>query len=890
MRKKLKFFVSTENRILLHLKEYPKTDPAKRVPREITQQGIADTLGSPRGSVSRALSNLMRKNFVEENLCRVLDSKRRINAYFLTWDGRTQSGTLESRLATEMLEARLENGTVSEITVSEAIDMAEPRLSIPQLLKIVEREGFYDPSMQKLDAVEPSMEAGPGTATVDSGSIKAVPQEAVTPVPAVPVEKAFPYMSIPPVRMFFGRRNELDEFQIKFKKFPVFIVEGMAGIGKTTLVSKVLTDLESSWKIFWYRMQDWDKPRSILQGIAEFLNELGRGDLLTELNTSGQELNMYSITKILIAEFKEIKAVLVLDDFHRASDSLQQLLTALIESLDSESNVRLIIIARTHLPIYDLRDSTLKEKVNSLKLDGLDETSSREMFRGMDVQDEDFKKIYTVTGGHPLAIELIQASGNVSDFKDIMQFIKEQVLQKLTKEEKALFMSISVHRVPAPLRAFLIEDDADFDTVDSLINKTLLLELESDRYSVHNIIREFFYSRLVSKQRKAYHLHAAEYFSDAAVEDQNVIEAVFHYINADAQDSAAEIMITRAPELLERGYLEEAMNILTSFDSNVSLEHLARLNTLKGDILSIWGEWDNVFEYYWQSYFLTLMANQNSEPDKAGFLKSVGLIGWKPPEVEAARTNLSSSLKVLSSSGDLEGAVEVENSLAWLNWMIGEYDDSEKLYNKLYNKLESKNDSSGTAKILIKLGNVYWSRNNLKHSIESYEKGLDLFRSSDDVYGTVRAISQLALMHVEGAEYDKGNEYIQKGLDLSDKYHFKKGWAYLLLHYAQNLVLQGKSEKARTELVKAQETFETLHDALGSAYSSALAGLISKYSGEPKQAIKHFELALRHMHGSMMPYYKSRMYKELSLIYKDTGDMKKSKESEQLAVQKMNME
>ena len=299
-------------------------------------------------------------------------------------------------------------------------------------------------------------------------------------------------------------------------------------------------------------------------------------------------------------EFHTMKALIVFDDFHRASNSVQQLFSGLIENIDPKTLIHIVLLSRTHLPVFDQRDTALKKVVHEEQLAGLDMQSTQEMMGSKKLSKEDFKRIYSVTSGHPLALELIKNSGRVTDFSDMMKFINEQVFQKLSKSEKAALMSISAHRKPVPVQGFLIEEESDYDTIDDLINKTLLTETEPGRYDIHDLIREFFYSRLIAKKRKEYHLNAALYYDSASEEELNILEAVYHYLNAGTQDKAADLMITKAPELIDKGYLDEAMNILTKFDSSVSTEYLARLYSLKGDILSTWGEWDNVFEYNWQ--------------------------------------------------------------------------------------------------------------------------------------------------------------------------------------------------------------------------------------------------------------------------------------------------
>lgn len=885
MRKKLKFFVSTENKILLHLKRFIKVEATKKVPKEITQVGIAQTLGSPRGSVSRALGNLISKGFVEEKLCRVESSKRRMNAYFLTWEGRTQEEDLENKLASELVEARSEDGTLSEYTIAEALELSDNELTLSELLGFIEVHGYYDPMLHKSGIDANVIKIGETVKLTKHTAVPAYPEvKAGEPATGPAVREIPPYMKVPSVRTFYGRTNELEEYPDLFKEYPVIIIKGMAGIGKTTLTAKVLSQFDPTWKTFWYRLQEWDSARSILQAFAEFFNTYEHSALIKELEAHPSDINMYNITKILMQEFHTMKAIIVFDDFHRASETVQQLFSGIIENLDAKVLIHLVLLSRTHLPVFDQRDSTLKKLVHEAQLSGLDMDSSRDLLGGKKVSEQDLHHIFSVTSGHPLALELIKNSGRVSDFSDMMKFINEQVFQKLSKSEKAALMSISVHRKPVSIQGFLIEDEADFEVIDELINKTLLFETEPSKYDIHDLIREFFYSRLIAKVRKEYHLNAALYYDSRIDEELNALEAVYHYIKADSQDKAAEIMITHAPLLIEKGYLDEAMAILTKFDSSVSTEYLARLYTLKGDILSTWGQWDNVFEYYWQCYFLNLL--ENIPESKEELLKLYGYIGWKTSEIDVALGNLRSSIEVLSSSGDVEGVTEIENSLAWLLWMTGNYAESEVIYKKLYDKMKADDDKLGAAKILLKLGNVYWGDEDLKKSTDSYDAGLYAFRELKDVFGMARSYSHLALVEIEKGNFEKSIEYHNKCISLSEKNQLKRVLGYVQLHKLQSLMLQGDLETASAELEKARSTFSILNDMLGLAYLSANEGYILKLSKQNKRAIGHFEDAIHYLRGFLMPYYKSKLYSELSNLYKLTGESDKAADAKSHAQEK----
>ena len=125
-----------------------------------------------------------------------------------------------------------------------------------------------------------------------------------------------------------------------------------------------------------------------------------------------------------------------------------------------------------------------------------------------------------------------------------------------------------------------------FETLDKLIEKALVTEIESSVYEVHDIIREFFYSRLNPTKKKEYHKKAAEYYQNQK-EELAFLEAAFHLIRSQSQEEAAKLIIDRAQMVIEKGYHEEVMNVLMSFDHKLKTQFLSQIHKLKGQILDI---------------------------------------------------------------------------------------------------------------------------------------------------------------------------------------------------------------------------------------------------------------------------------------------------------------
>ncbi|GEM_PF-4360550 len=86
--------LTLSRRVLAHLAAHPVEEGAASVPREITQEGIAEALDAQVAHVSRALKSLVGEGLVHAYLAHPKGGKRRSRAHVLTDSGRKVAATL----------------------------------------------------------------------------------------------------------------------------------------------------------------------------------------------------------------------------------------------------------------------------------------------------------------------------------------------------------------------------------------------------------------------------------------------------------------------------------------------------------------------------------------------------------------------------------------------------------------------------------------------------------------------------------------------------------------------------------------------------------------------------------------------------------------------------
>lgn len=195
--------LTVKERILLHLLDYVGHSESLDVPAGITQEGIVRVVGIDSPHFMQYVRPLLKEELVRERLAHVRGLQRRRKTYDLTERGRMEAYRLRERVKAETVRIHDPSG-IREATVAELLAQA-PGASIPEV-------------------VRQAMETG----VVDLASLAA---------PRGPSFVAF-LSGAPKVDRFVGRQRQLEIFTGPGGRTRIFVVRGVAGIGKTTLAAK----------------------------------------------------------------------------------------------------------------------------------------------------------------------------------------------------------------------------------------------------------------------------------------------------------------------------------------------------------------------------------------------------------------------------------------------------------------------------------------------------------------------------------------------------------------------------------------------------------------------------------------------------------------------------
>ena len=190
-----------------------------------------------------------------------------------------------------------------------------------------------------------------------------------------------------------------------------------------------------------------------------------------------------------------------MDDVHHVTSEARDLLGALLD-ISKKAPLRLVFISRATLDVYDRRDVHTRDIVQELSLQGLSIDEITDWVETMDGTPADPEDVHKMTGGHPLALELLEIYGQTTH-GDWLKFLDEEIINHMPPEEHELLATLAVAESPVKWNKLSTAVNWEGNPPERLLNYGLLLELEEGMW-LHEALRRF--QREVgaaSKKRKA---------------------------------------------------------------------------------------------------------------------------------------------------------------------------------------------------------------------------------------------------------------------------------------------------------------------------------------------------------------------------------------------------
>jgi len=356
--------LTAPEKVILHLYASPSPiPPDENFTVAHTQEGISRGTGIIRNHVPRTIKVLREKKMVEENKEYIAGYNRQLKVYRLTPLGYSEANALVSEIENESIKVKIK-GKTEDIGVSRALEYDGVNMG-----DIIRSDGFLD--LDSLRRVE--MQCG----------------------------------KMPDITEFYNRNVEIGEIE-EFMEGDarILVIYGGIGAGASSLAARTISSLKGKKNVAWISM-DSTPLESVQSFLSDFSEEIGSHfDDLSSLDGFG--------------------VLLVLDNWYDVSDDTVDYFTEELKAI-KRTDIKVIVTSLENTPSYsrfyridDIRDGSVEE----LHIRGLEPEYCRKLLGTVD--DDALKKIFMMTHGRPLYINLLK-KGDVDALLAVSSFTQEEV-------------------------------------------------------------------------------------------------------------------------------------------------------------------------------------------------------------------------------------------------------------------------------------------------------------------------------------------------------------------------------------------------------------------------------------------------------------------------------
>ena len=644
--------------------------------------------------------------------------------------------------------------------------------------------------------------------------------------------------SIPKNERFVGRSSDLKELAEVTSQ--VVLIEGISGIGKTSIAAEFALKNNLENNVFWYDLNEIATSKTVLCQLASFLSQRRHSKCYDLINTGNNDLNF--LIDVIINDLEKENYFLIFDNYHSIKD--EQIKVIFEKFKNKLSITKLVIVTRPdpEFRFYNAHDiSTDKCFVKVLK--GLSKADTREKLLSLNCKFDEkvLSKIHGKTTGHPIALELFAiAVKNNSDLDalikslpgiidDLIKYLFDEIFSQLSSKEQKFLKAISVYRQPAYLDGIqnIFEHENVVEIALKLINK-LLIEKKGDFYAIHPLIGDLSYSLISNKE--LFHRKAAEYLGrNQIIDPKDVIELQYHLFKAKDYSNSAWITIHLHDALAKRGYVSPLLEILLLYKENMLLpKEWIFIGTVIGNLYAIKGDLNNAEQYFmemlnlsrkldyangissllnnlsgvayhrgeidkaleYQLESLKLYEKQNDLRGKASVLLNIGTTYLEKTDYIKALRCVENALSEFKKIDDRAGKCGSLNLLGLIHAKTGNWDEAIRIFLEAKEVAIEIGDYGYIANISGNIGNIYADRGELDKAEKEYSIDLEFSKKTDDINRIRTVYENIGTLFADKREIEKALECHKKSLEISLKYGLLKATASAYSHLANDYLCQ----------------------------------------------------------------------------------------------------
>ena len=638
-------------------------------------------------------------------------------------------------------------------------------------------------------------------------------------------EPALPEVDLP--YGFIGRDGAILRLERALHRAPpVLLVNGLGGVGKTTLAwgfAQWLADTGgfASGGLFWFDFREILAAESVVNRMGEAL--------------FGQNFSTAPLDKrlaVLAGAMKDRRFLIVWDNFEvacgiegtavgpRLSAEDRHMLQRFVRSL-AGGQTKVLITSRSSETWLGLPD---RFKLTMGGLAGEErwefcEAVLRAQGRRVDRSDPDLGKLLQLLGGHPLAMRVLLPRLEGQSAAGLRRELEEKLAAPGAgggddPEEQRLFATLrfALEVLPAELRPLLVPLSLHERFVDGDYLEAMAKQVDASwtRVRIDAFLTALSGLGLLTDRGQAvYDLHplAARCLQAGAAQDpaREAWARAFVDVMASVADAAAPL-----PPHQQRGifFLHE----LNFHAALVQAEGLGMGRNVAALVQALGAYAQNTRNFAAAAAWFTRLAGHEhasgGEEGEAAAYHQLGMIAEEQRDFAAAERWYRRSLGIKERLGNEPGAASTYHQLGVVAGEQGDPAAAERWYHKSLEINERLGDEHGAAGTYHQLGIIAQEQRDFAAAEKWYRKSLEITERLGDEHDAADTYHQLGRIAQERQDFAAAEKWYHKSLEINERQGDDHSAAITYGQLGVLARLQGDSAGAAGRFVKAARLFQ----------------------------------------------------------------------------------